>query len=99
MNTRTVSLVFGFTVVAAGVLGFIPNPLVAHDGIIAVNAVHNLVHILTGSVFLIVVYRYPGYSGKIIKLVGVTYVAVTILGLLTSGNMLLGIVHVNNVDH
>ena len=98
MNTRTVSLLFGFIFVAVGILGFIPNGLVAYDGIFAVNAVHNLVHILTGLVFLAAVMKYQGYEGRVLKIVGAAYVAVTTVGFLTSGNMMLGMVHINDAD-
>ena len=98
MNTRTVSWLFGAIFVAVGILGYTPNGLVAYEGIFAVNAVHNLVHILTGIVFLVGVIKYKGYEGRVLKIVGAAYVAVTIVGFLTSGNMMLGIVHINEAD-
>ena len=98
MKSRTVGLLFGFTFVAAGLLGFTPNALVEYDGFFVVNAVHSLVHLLTGGVFIFSIIRYPGYEALIIKLVGVAYVTVSVLGFLTSGNMLLGIVHINEAD-
>lgn len=98
MNTRTVSWIFSATFVAVGILGFIPNGLVGNNGLFETNAAHNLVHLLTGLVFLIGVTKYKGYEGRILKIVGIAYVAVTILGFLTSGNMMLGIVHINEAD-
>jgi len=98
MNTRTVSWLFGVIFVAVGILGFTPNGLVGHVGLFATNAAHNLVHILTGMVFLVGVIKYKGYEGRILKIVGVAYVAVTIVGFLTSGNMMLGMVHINEAD-
>ena len=65
MNTRTVSLLFGCIFVAVGLLGFIPNPLVATDGIFAVNGIHNMVHIITGGVFLIGAIKFPGSKAGI----------------------------------
>lgn len=98
MNTRTVSLLFGVTFIAAGLLGFIPNPLVAPDGVFAVNGVHNFVHILTGIAILTAVLKYPGYEGRILKIVGTAYAVVTVVGFLTSGNTMLGIIHINQAD-
>ncbi len=98
MNTRTISFLFGVIFVAVGILGFTPNGLVAVDGVFAVNAVHNLIHILTGIVFLVAVIKFPGYEARVLKIVGIAYVAVTILGFLTSGNMMLGIIHINQAD-
>jgi hypothetical protein len=98
MKARTVSLLFGLIFVTVGLLGFAPNSIIGNEGFFATNAAHNLVHILTGGVFLIGAIRYPDYSGRITKLVGVAYVVVTILGFLTSGNLMLGIVHINDAD-
>ncbi len=98
MNTRSVSWLFGAIFLAVGILGFTPNGLVAYEGIFAVNAVHNMVHILTGIVFLVGVIKYKGYEGRVLKIVGAAYVAVTIIGFMTSGNMMLGIIHINEAD-
>lgn len=98
MNTHTASLVFGVTFVLAGFLGFVPNPLVAPHGIFAVNFAHNMVHVLTGAVFLVAALRYPDRADVFIKAVGAGYVVVTIAGFLTSGTMLLGVVHINQAD-
>lgn len=98
MNTQTASLVFGVTFVLAGFLGFVPNPLVAPHGVFAVNFAHNMVHVLTGVVFLVAALRYPDRSDLFIKAVGAGYVVVTIAGFLTSGTMLLGLVHINQAD-
>ena len=98
MNTRTVSLLFGVIFVAVGVIGFTPNALVGYDGIFVVNAAHNMVHLLTGMVILVSVFKYKGYEGRILKIVGAAYVVVTIVGFLTSSNMMLGMVHINEAD-
>ncbi len=98
MNTRIVSILFGVIFVAVGLLGFTPNPLVSNAGIFAVNSVHNLVHILTGLVFIVCTFKYPGYESRVLKIVGFAYVAVTVLGFLTSGNTMLGIIHINEAD-
>lgn len=98
MNTQNASYLFGVTFVLAGLLGFVPNPLVAPHGLFAVNLAHNLVHILTGAVFLAAAVRYPASADAFIKAVGIGYVVVTIAGFLTSGTMLLGLVHINEAD-
>jgi len=98
MNTRTVSLLFGVVFVAVGVIGFTPNALVGYDGIFVVNAPHNLVHFLTGVVILAGAVKYKGYEGRILKIVGVAYIVVTIVGFLTSSNMMLGVIHINEAD-
>lgn len=98
MNTQKASYMFGITFVLAGLLGFVPNPLVAPNGLFAVNLAHNMVHVLTGVVFLAAAMRYPGKADIFIKAVGAGYVVVTVAGFLTSGTMLLGLVHINAAD-
>ena len=98
MNTQTASLIFGIVFVLAGILGFVPNPLVAPHGVFAVNLAHNLVHIGTGAVFVAAALRFADKADLVFKTVGAAYVVVTIAGFLTSGNMLLGLVHINDAD-
>jgi hypothetical protein len=97
MNTRNVSYLFGVSFGLAGLLGLVPNPLVAQHGLFAVNLAYNLVHVLTGAVFLAAALRYPAKADVFIKAVGIGYV-VTIAGFLTSGTMLLGLVRINEAD-
>ena len=95
-HSKTASQIFGVAFIAAGILGFIPNPIVSPDGIFAVNTIHNFVHILTGAGFL--AGAALGAPLRTIQVLGAAYMAVAILGFLTTGNMLLGIVHINQAD-
>lgn len=98
MNTQTASMAFGIVFILVGVIGFVPNPLVAPHGLFAVNLAHNLVHIGTGAVFVTAALRFADKADLVFKTVGAAYVVVTIAGFLTSGNMLLGLVHINDAD-
>lgn len=87
---------FGAVFVFIGVTGFLPNPLYSQVGFFAANAAHNLVHVLTGLVFL-----GGAYAGKpllTMRAIAALYVVVAILGFATSGDSLLWIVHVNDAD-
>lgn len=98
MNTQIASLAFGIVFILAGFLGFVSNPLVGPHGIFAVNLAHNLVHIGTGAVFVGAALRFADKADLVFKAVGTAYVVVTVAGFLTSGNMLLGLVHINDAD-
>lgn len=101
MDSRRVALIFGITFVAVGLIGFVPNPLVAPGGLFAVNAAHNLVHLGTGAAFLVAALRYAVQSRTWIQGIGAVYTLVAILGFipaLFSGEHLLGIVHINEAD-
>jgi len=99
LNARTAAIVIGIVFLTVGVLGFIPNPLVSPTGVFAVNPAHNLVHIVSGLVLLAGAYAGLG-SSLALKIVGVVYAAVAVLGLISGGNnMLLGLILVNHADH
>jgi hypothetical protein len=96
VDTRTACIVLGVVFILVGLLGFIPNPLVSADGIFAVNAAHNLVHIVTGIALLIGAMAL-NQSQLTLRVVGIAYVLVAILGFF-SGDMLLGFIHMNAAD-
>ena len=98
MNTKMAATVIGIVFIAVGILGFIPNPLVSPTGMFAVNTLHNVVHLVSGAVLLAGVYSSLG-SGLALKIVGVIYGAVAVLGLVMGPGMLLGLIHINAADN
>ena len=56
MTLKKIAIVFGIVFVAAGLLGFLPaaNPGGKLLGLFAVNSMHNLIHLATGIVALVV---------------------------------------------
>jgi hypothetical protein len=102
MNTRTISIIFGVIFVLVGIIGFVPNPLVHHGGVFAVNLAHNLVHIITGAAFLAAGFMFADKSDVWVKVIGVLYAVVAIAGFLPfmyfSQDMLLGLIHINPAD-
>ena len=98
MTTKLAATILGIVFIAVGILGFIPNPLVSGTGLFAVNTVHNLVHLVTGVGLLAGVYTSFG-SAMALKVFGVIYGLVAILGLAMGPGMLLGIIHINAADN
>lgn len=98
MTSKNACVAFGAAFVLAGVLGFVPNPLLAPDGIFAVNTMHNLVHLLTGAAFLVGGLILTGKARSTLQVVSGAYLGVALLGFLTSGDMLLGLVRLNEAD-
>lgn len=97
-NSRNVALVLGITFIAVSILGFIPNPLVSPNGLFAVNFAHNMVHLVTGLGFIGGAFAFSGREDLVIKAIGGLYSLVAIVGFLTKGDMLLGVVHINQAD-
>lgn len=98
LNAKTAAIVLGIVFLAVGILGFFPNPLISPTGLFVVNTTHNLVHLISGVVLLAGAYSTLG-SALALKIVGVVYALVAILGLVTGGDMLLGIIAMNAADH
>lgn len=98
LNSKNIAFLLGITFVLVAGLGFVPNPLVSPEGLFAVNAAHNMVHLLTGLAFIGGAIACKGREDTVIKVIGALYSVVAIVGFATSGNMLLGVVHINEAD-
>jgi len=96
-----IAWVFGVVFAAIGVLGFVPGITSADGhllGIFEVDALHNVIHLVTGLVFLAVAWKYNEYAKMSFKVFGVVYGLVTILGFI-SGSSVLGLIVVNMADN
>lgn len=97
---KTLAMVFGIIFVLLGVLGFVPNPLISADGLFVVNTMHNLIHLVTGLILLGVAFMAADKSGLWLKILGVVYLLLAVLGfvMMPSGGTLLG-ADMNMSDH
>lgn len=99
MKAYKASLVFGFLFITVGIFGFIPNLIVSYQGFFVTNTAHNLVHILTGGIFLIGAIQFPRHASRIIKLIGLSYLTISLLGFFMPGEMMMGHIYINHADH
>ena len=95
-NADVLAYIFGLIFIVVGIAGFIPNPLVSDTGVFQVNGAHNLIHIVTGILF--VAGAYFGASVWTIRAIAVLYTIVAIVGFAMPDNMLLGAVAMNLAD-
>ena len=92
---KTVLYVFGAILVVVGLVGFVNDPVL---GLFEVDTLHNLVHIVTGIVFLAVAAFAVGNASLTAKIFGVIYAVVAVLGFVMPGT--LGtLMEVNMADH
>jgi len=94
MSAKTLALVLGIIVVIVGILGFISNPLVGAAGMFLTNAALDVVYIIIGAVLIIVSVSAPAQSGLWLKIGGVIYLILAILGFLMASPVL-GLLAVN----
>ena len=103
MNPKTAALIIGFTFIAVGILGFVSNPIVGMNAIFHTDTIHNMVHIISGALFVLVALAAPGSIKGFMKLFGLVYFALGILGFVMYGSsgmgVLLGFLHINGADN
>jgi hypothetical protein len=101
------ALIFGAVLTFAGITGFFYNAEFTSDksvhdavfGVLDVNGWHNVVHIATGILGLILAGSYLSARGYALA-VGVVYIGVAIWGfIIGSGDSILSIVPVNTADN
>lgn len=97
---RTAAKVFGFVLLALGVMGFVPaltpdNHLL---GIFHVDLLHNLIHLASGAVALWAGYATYGASRVYFQVFGVVYALVAVLGFVSGEQPILGVLANNTAD-
>ena len=97
-NAKLIALIFGVTFIVIGLMGFVSNPIASEVGIFQTNWAHNLVHLVTGAIFLLGVVKFPGREKRFVLYSGYFYGLVAVLGFVWPGDMLLGFIHINEPD-
>lgn len=95
--------IIGWVLLIVGVLGFIPGITNADGlllGIFHVDALHNIIHLITGGA-AVYAYSAGGKTSKMFfQVFGVIYALIAILGFMTpEGESILGLVVTNGADN
>ena len=104
MNTKTAALIIGFLFIAVGLLGFTSNPIIGpQDAVFHADTVHNMVHLVSGALFVLVALAAPASAGMFLRIFGAVYFLLGVIGLISIGSsgmgQLLGFLHVNGADN
>jgi hypothetical protein len=94
------AMIFGWLFVIIGILGFFGNPIVsdAPGALFHADTAHNIVHLLFGAILLWVVYGMAEKSAVTLRILGIVYLIMAVLGFLGDGSVL-GLVEVNTADN
>jgi hypothetical protein len=103
---KAAAILFGIVFLAVGTCGFFPSittPMEGMDGgmllgIFHVNLAHNIVHLASGTVFLLCGLAGAGPSRTFFKIFGIVYLIVAVLGFMNGDKPLLGMVANNMAD-
>lgn len=95
---RLVTILFGVALIFAGVAGFVPALTIngALFGIFEVDAMHNIVHIVTG-VLAIMAATNLRLTKLFFTIFGIVYTLIAIIGFARDGDLF--IMHVNLADN
>jgi len=105
MTAKSLALIIGVIFIAVGLLGFVDNPIVgtSENVIFHADQTHNIVHIVSGALFVLVALAAPGAVVGFMVLFGLVYLGLGVLGLVTMGKEgmgeLLGFLHINANDN
>jgi hypothetical protein len=97
---KLAAIIFGGAFLIAGLLGFIPaaSPNRMLLGVLHVNAVHNIVHLITGVVAFLVAYKGIRASQLFFQIFGIIYGLVAILGFMAGDRHIMGLIANNLAD-
>lgn len=98
LNEKLIAVIFGVTFVVVGLMGFVANPIASEVGFFQANWAHNLVHLITGAIFMLCAVKFPGQEKRFVLYSGYFYGLVALLGFVWPGDMLLGFIHINEPD-
>src|SRR5437899_10847802 len=98
---KTLGMLFGVVFLAVGILGFVPgvtsdvNGMPMLLGIFHVNTAHNLVHIVSGAIFLFAAMSGAGAARLWFQIFGVIYAIVAVLGFMNPAGPFHGMISHN----
>ena len=105
MTAKNAALVIGIIFIAVGLLGFVSNPIIGDSGdaIFHADTVHDMVHIISGALFVLVAMAAPAFSGTFLIVFGIVYLVIGLIGFANFGGQgmgkVLGFLHVNGADN
>lgn len=105
MAPKTAAITLGIVFIAVGLLGYIDNPIIgaSDKAMFHADSVHNMVHIVSGVLFLLIALVAPGSAAGFLSVFGIVYLLIGIIGFVQYGSAgmgkVLGFLHVNGADN
>ena len=105
MSAKNAALAIGLVFLAVGLLGYVDNPIIglSPGALFHADSVHNMVHLISGALFLLVALAAPGFAKTLMIIFGLVYLLIGIAGLVNTKEdgmgEVLGFLHVNENDN
>jgi hypothetical protein len=99
--TKKIAIIFGWTFIVLGILSLISNPIIgiAPGAFLAADTARTIVNFLSGIIFLWIAYGAPHNSRKTLKVFGIVYIIIAIVGFFSSSGTVLGLIATNTADN
>jgi hypothetical protein len=88
-------IVLGVVFILVGILGFVNNPVL---GIFSVNALHNVIHLVSGILALVFAFKSAEAARKFALVFGLVYALVAVLGFVAP-DFMSNLLMTNTADH
>jgi hypothetical protein len=92
---KTVVKLFGWVLLLVGIVGFFNKPVL---GIFAVDVTHNIIHLVSGLIAIVMARKGEMSARTFAKVFGVIYALVAVLGFVSSDGTILGFITANSAD-
>lgn len=100
---KKLAVLLGIVFIIVGALGYVANPIVGDGAYFHTDSVHNIVHLVAGAILLLAGLASGGVASLWLKIVGLVYLLVAILGFFaidaTGAGSVLGFLTVNAADN
>ncbi len=95
--SKKISIILGVLFILFGILGMIGTGIVGANGFFLTDTIHNIIHLLSGVIFLIVAYVSVKNVAITMKIFGILYLLLAILGFISLP--ILGFINANSADN
>ncbi len=98
MSAKNIGMIFGVIFIILGILGFVGGMgIVGPEGLFQTDRTHDIIHLVSGLIFLFVAMKSAGSMGMVLKVFGIIYLLVALLGFFTGD--VLGLFEVSMADN
>jgi uncharacterized membrane protein len=99
---KKLSITAGIILILAALITLVPNVIIGSFGIFYTDLQHNLIHLISGAILIVVALEYARHLPRTLRIMGFVYLALAVVGALLIGARGIGLVlgiGMNGADH
>ncbi len=94
---KKIGLLLGVVFILVGILGLLGTGIIGSEGYFKTNVAHDIVHLASGILFILV--SSSGALSGVLKLFGIVYLLVAVLGFMSDNGTILGLLDISPADN